>query len=82
MQMDFGLFPERLEKACRARDLPLDALCHSTGLGSDNADILPVVGVKALGIFELAQIAGTLDVSIDWLLGRTNVMDVPGMPDD
>jgi hypothetical protein len=34
-------------------------------------------GLKALDIYRLAQIADRLDVSVDWLLGRSNVMELP-----
>ncbi len=33
-------------------------------------------GTRALDIDRLGQIADHLDVSIDWLLGRSDVMDV------
>jgi hypothetical protein len=33
-------------------------------------------GLRALDIYRLAQIADKLDVSVDWLLGRTTVMEV------
>ncbi len=33
-------------------------------------------GTRALDIGRLGQIADHLDVSIDWLLGRSDVMDV------
>jgi hypothetical protein len=59
------------------RDLPVNTLCHSSGLSSYEADLLGIFGVKALDTFERAQIAGTLDVSVDWLLGRTDQMELP-----
>jgi hypothetical protein len=76
MQTDLSLFQERLENACRTRDLTVDTLCNCSGLSSYEAGLLTILGVKALDIFELAQIAGTLDVSIDWLLGRTDQMEL------
>jgi len=77
MQSDFGLFQERLEGACHARRLTVDTLCNSSGLSSYEAGLLSILGIRALDIFELAQIAGTLDVSVDWLLGRTDQMELP-----
>ena len=38
---------------------------------------LEYLGLKCLDIYRLAQIADRLDVSIDWLLGRTSVMALP-----
>jgi hypothetical protein len=77
MQIDFSLFQERLEGACRIRHMSVDTLCNSSGLSSYEAGLLGILGIKALDIFELAQIAGTLDVSVDWLLGRTDQMELP-----
>jgi hypothetical protein len=34
-------------------------------------------GAKALDVFEIAQIADRLNVSIDFLLGRTDAMELP-----
>jgi hypothetical protein len=42
---------------------------------------LEYLGAKAMDIYRLGQIADALDVSTDWLLGRSNVMDVTEMPD-
>jgi hypothetical protein len=77
MQTDFGLFQERLESACSVRHMTVETLYNSTGISSYDAHMLPVLGLKTLGIFELTQIAGTLDVSVDWLLGRTDQMELP-----
>jgi hypothetical protein len=76
MQTDFSLFQERLQGACRIRDMSVDTLCNSSGLSSYEAGLLNILGIKALDIFELAQIAGTLEVSVDWLLGRTDQMEL------
>jgi hypothetical protein len=54
----------------------VDTLCSSSGLSSYEAGLLAILGVRALDKVELAQIAGTLDVSIDWLLGRTDQMEL------
>jgi hypothetical protein len=77
MQTDLGLFQERLEGACRSRQTTVDALCMNSGLSSYEAGLLAILGAKALDVSELVQIASTLDVSIDWLLGRTDQMELP-----
>ena len=33
--------------------------------------------LKALDVYRLAEIADRLDVSVDWLLGRSEIMEVP-----
>jgi hypothetical protein len=77
MQTNFSLFQQRLEGACRSRHMTVDVLCNSSGLSSYEAGLIAILGVKALDICELVQIAATLDVSIDWLLGRTDQMELP-----
>jgi hypothetical protein len=71
------VFRERLAEACRARNLKSDQLCRSIGLGARRVIDLERSGLKVLEIYRLAQIADRLDVSIDWLLGRSNVMELP-----
>jgi hypothetical protein len=61
------------------RGMTHQKLCSGVGLGGRRIDIL-YSGLRALDIERLAQIADRLDVSIDWLLGRTNVMSVLEMP--
>ena len=34
-------------------------------------------GLRALDLYRVCQIAGRLDVSLDWLLGRSDVMEIP-----
>ena len=46
-----------------------------------SADFL-IQGLKAIDLYRLCQIADRLDVSIDWLLGRSNVMSVIEIPED
>ena len=65
MQSDFSLFRERLAHACRVRDIKLDRLCASIGLGSRRRVDLASSGLKALHIYGLAQIADRLEVSVD-----------------
>jgi hypothetical protein len=76
MQSDFSLFRERLAHACRARNMTNDQLLASIGLGGRRRLDLASSGLKALDIYRLAQIADRLDVSVDWLLGRSDVMDI------
>ena len=38
---------------------------------------LHFAGLKALDVYRLAEIADRLDVSVDWLLGRSEIMEVP-----
>ncbi len=38
---------------------------------------LHFAGLKALDVYRLAEIADRLDVSVDWLLGRSASMEVP-----
>src|SRR5271165_7021125 len=77
MHSDFRLFRERLAHACRARSMTHDQLCASIGLGSRRRVDLAFSGLKALDIYRLAQVADRLEVSIDWLLGRSDVMELP-----
>jgi hypothetical protein len=43
---------------------------------------LSLSGPGALDFYWLCQIADALDVSLDWLLGRSNVMSAMEMPED
>jgi hypothetical protein len=38
---------------------------------------LHFAGVRALDIYRLARIADELNVSVDWLLGRSDMMELP-----
>ena len=78
MQSDFSVFRGRLAEACRLRNMTHDKLCSSIGIGGRRTIDLHVTGLKALDLYRVAQIADRLDVSIDWLLGRTDVMEIPG----
>ncbi len=77
MQSDFSVFRDRLAEACRLRGMTHDRLCASIGLGSRRSINLAFSGLKALDVHRLAQIADRLDVSIDWLLGRSDAMEMP-----
>jgi transcriptional regulator with XRE-family HTH domain len=77
MATNFSVFSERLYEACRARGTTENLLCSSIGDGTCRAIELYVSGVMTLDIERLCQIADRLDVSTDWLLGRTDVMELP-----
>ncbi len=73
MHSDFTVFHEHLAEACRDRKKSPDPLCAW-------AMELHFAGVRALDIYRLAKIADELDVSVDWLLGRSDMMEVPRHP--
>ena len=78
MSTNFSLFRDRFAEACRVRDMKPDAVYRSIGLGGRRALDLQSVGVlRALDLYRVCQIADRLDVSLDWLLGRSNGMDMP-----
>jgi hypothetical protein len=70
MQSDFAVLRENLAAACRERKMTHDPLCAA-------AVDLHFAGVRALDIYRLATIADNLDVSVDWLLGRSDTMELP-----
>jgi hypothetical protein len=78
---DFSAFRERLAEACRVRNMTYPALCKDIGLSPKKAIDLQYSPLKALDLYGVGQIADKLDVSIDWLLGRSNVMSVTEMPE-
>jgi transcriptional regulator with XRE-family HTH domain len=73
MQSDFSLFRDRLAEACHMRDMTEHQLCRSIGLTGRTEVDFELFGLKAIDINRLAQIADRLDVSTDWLLGRSDV---------
>jgi len=77
MPTDFSLFRERLAEACRIRGVTHDAVCRSIGMGGRRALDLHLCGLRALDLYRVCQIADRLDVSVDWLLGRSDVMEMP-----
>jgi hypothetical protein len=81
MHTDFSLFRERLAEACRVRNMTHSALCRGIGLSARKAIDLEYFPLKALDLYRVAQIADKLDISVDWLLGRSNVMNVMEMPE-
>ena len=70
------LFPERLHEACNLRGTTPDRVACSIDMGPRPTIDIEYSGLRALDIYRLAQIADRLDVSVDWLLGRTTVMEV------
>jgi hypothetical protein len=54
--------------------VPPTKLCSGIGPGGRRAVEFHVEGLKAL--YRLAQIADKLNISIEWLLWRSNVIDV------
>src|SRR3981081_1356939 len=69
---DFSVFRERLIEACKMLETTPDRVAKIIGMGARRVIDIEYVGLKGLDIHRLAQIADRLDVSIDWLLGRTN----------
>jgi hypothetical protein len=82
MRTDFSLFRERLAEACSARNMTHLALCRGIGLSPKKAVELEYSPLNALDLYRVCQIADALEVSTDWLLGRSNVMSVMAMPED
>ena len=70
MESDFAVFREHLAAACRKRKMTPDPLCAA-------AVDLHLAGLRALDVYRLAKIADDLDVSVDWLLGRSDMMEMP-----
>jgi hypothetical protein len=69
-------------RACRARNTTETKVCSRIGLSAKRALHLALAGPRAIDVYRLCQIADVLDVSLDWLTGRSNVMDVMEMPDN
>jgi transcriptional regulator with XRE-family HTH domain len=66
-----SLFKERLREACEAKGVTVDKLLRSIGMGSKNVLLVEFAGLRKLDIHRLLQIADRLDVSLDWLMGRS-----------
>lgn len=73
----FSLFRERFLEACKVRDTTPDKVARSIGLGSRSSIDFEFVGWRSMDIYRLGQLADRLHVSIDWLLGRTSIMELP-----
>jgi hypothetical protein len=55
-----------------------EAVYRSIGLGARRTvDLQSVRVLRALDLYRVCQIADRLDVSLDWLLGRSDVMELP-----
>jgi transcriptional regulator with XRE-family HTH domain len=80
MRTDFSVFRERLAEACHERDTTPTRLAKIIGMSPRRIIDLEYLGAKALDIYRLGQIADVLDVSLDWLTGRSNVMEVKEVP--
>ena len=76
MECDFSVFRERLAEACHVRSTTPSRVAKVIGMSPRRIIDLEYSGTRALDIDRLGQIADHLDVSIDWLLGRSDVMDV------
>ena len=76
-ETNFSLFRERLALACALRNTTPHKLARSHGLGARWVIDFEYSGLEVLDIPRLCQIADRLDVSTDWLLGRTAVMELP-----
>jgi hypothetical protein len=70
VQSNFTVLRANLAAARRERNVAHDP--QSTA-----AVDLHFAGVRALDIYRLARIADELDVSVDWLLGRSDAMELP-----
>jgi hypothetical protein len=81
MPTDFTMFRERLAEACRARARTESKICQQIGLGGRCAITLALTGPGVIDLWRVCQIADVLDVSLDWLTGRSNVMAVMEMPE-
>ena len=66
-----SLFKERLREACEAKGTTVEKLLRSIGMGSKNVLLVEFAGLRKLDIHRLLQIADRLDVSLDWLMGRS-----------
>ncbi len=70
MQTDFTVLRAKLAAAYRKRKITNDPR-------SQAAVDLHFAGLRSLDIYQLAAIADQLDVSGDWLLGRSDLMELP-----
>jgi hypothetical protein len=81
MQTDYSVFQERLAAACLTRNITEREVFRSIGLGGRKTMSFGRIGVRALDLPWVCQIADALDVSLDWLMGRSNLMEVMEMPE-
>ena len=77
MSADFSLFRDRLAEGRRVGGVKPEAVYRSIGMGARRTLDLQSVGVLcALDPYRVCQIADRLKVSLDWLLGRSDVMEI------
>ena len=77
MLSDFTVFSMRLDEACRSRGITAGQLLASFKFGGRRRVGIYNVGARALDLYEIAAIADRLNVSIAFLLGRTDAMELP-----
>jgi hypothetical protein len=82
MRTDFSKFRERLAMASQARQVPEPQLAASIGLTPRRPVALSLTGPGALDLDHVCQIADKLAVSLDWLMGRSNIMDLLELPEE
>jgi hypothetical protein len=82
MRTDFSKFRERLAVASQARQMPEPQLAASIGLTPRRPVALSLTGPGGLDLDRVCQIADILDVSLDWLTGRSNIMDLLELPEE
>jgi transcriptional regulator with XRE-family HTH domain len=70
MRYDLTLFGPHLREACKARGVTVAQVGHSIGLAPRRIVDLEQSGVHNLDVYRLADLAQSLNVSVDWLLGR------------
>ena len=77
MPTNFSLFRDRFAEACRVRGMTQEAVYRSIGMGGRRALDLEFAGLRALDLYRVCQIADRLSVSVDWLVGRSDLMEIP-----
>jgi hypothetical protein len=70
LQTDFTVLRAKLAAAYGKRKITRDPR-------SQAAVALHFAGLRSLDIYQLAAIADQLNVSVDWLLGRSDLMELP-----
>jgi hypothetical protein len=65
------LFKERFREACKAKGTTVQMLLLSIGIEPNKVVAVEFAGLRVLDIHRLLQIADRLDVSLDWLMGRS-----------
>jgi hypothetical protein len=74
MRTDFSLFRDRLTEACRIRGVAHDAIASEL-MAAAFLDF-QFARSRTLDLYRVCQIADRLDVSVDWLVGRSDVMEL------